>query len=268
MGVAAPSGSYEGSVPFIIDITMDIKSATSADVDINIKVAHQDVNCPGEVIAMTATAITFPNSGNTGDCIGDGVRSQKKDPSKYSLDINSDGSLTMHSDGYPDMKLTKKSFAVAAPSGSYEGSVPFIIAISLDITSATAADLDINIKIAHQEVKCPGETIAMTATAITFPNTATTGDCMGDALRGQKKDPSKYSLDINSDGSLTFHSDGYPDMKLNKKSLAVAAPSGKYEGSVPFIIDITLDIASATVADLDINIKVAHQVVKCPTEAI
>jgi hypothetical protein len=73
--------------------------------------------------------------------------------------------------------------ASLAPSGSYEGSVPFIIDITLDITSATAADLDINIKVAHQEVKCPGEAIAMTDAAITFPNTAKTGDCMGDALR-------------------------------------------------------------------------------------
>ena len=39
---------------------------------------------------------------------------------------------------------------------------------------------------------------------------------MGDALRGQKKDVTKYSLTINSDGTLTFHSDGYPDMKLKK----------------------------------------------------
>merc|ERR1712093_708424 len=109
-----------------------------------------------------------------------------------------------------------------------------------------------------------GEAIAISDTAITFPNSAKTGDCMGDGVRSQKKDPSKYTLDINSDGSLTFHSDGYPDMKLNKKSLAVVAPSGKYEGSVPFIMDIT----SSTVADLDINIKVAHQEVKCPTEAI
>merc|ERR1719478_1562849 len=185
--VAAPSGSYEGSVPFIIDITLDITSATAADLDINIKVAHQEVKCPGEAIAVTATAITFPNTATTGDCMGDALRGQKKDPAKYTLDINSDGSLTFHSDGYPDMKLTKKAFAVAAPSGKYEGSVPFIIDISLDISSATAADLDINIKVAHQEVKCAGETIAMTAAAITFPNTAKTGDCMGDALRGQKK---------------------------------------------------------------------------------
>merc|ERR1719331_3802811 len=108
----------------------------------------------------------------------------------------------------------------------------------MDITSATAADLDINIKVAKQEVKCTGEAVAISDTSITFPNAGKTGDCMGDALRGQKKDPSKYSLTINSDGSLTFHSDGYPAMKLKKKSLELAvAPTGTYEGSVPFIID-------------------------------
>jgi hypothetical protein len=37
---------------------------------------------------------------------------------------------------------------------------------------------------------------------------------MGDALRGQKKDPSKYLLDVNSDGTLTFESDGYPALKM------------------------------------------------------
>jgi len=53
---------------------------------------------------------------------------------------------------------------------------------------------------------------------VKFPNIATTGDCMGDALRGQKKDVSKYLMDINSDGTLSFHSDGYPVMKLKKKA--------------------------------------------------
>merc|ERR1711959_55756 len=180
----------------------------------------------------TDTKIAFPNTATTGDCMGDALRGQKKDPSKYTLDINSDGSLTFHSDGYPDMKLNKKSLAVAAPSGKYEGSVPFIIDITMDITSATVADLDINIKVAKQEVKCTGEAVAISNTGITFPNTGTTGDCMGDALRGQKKDPSRYSLTINSDGTLTFHSEGYPNMKMKKKEsvMAVAAPSGTYEG--------------------------------------
>merc|ERR1712146_322053 len=61
--------------------------------------------------------------------------------------------------------------------------------------------------------------IAETASSITFPNIATTGDCMGDALRQQKKDVSKFTIDINSDGSLTFHSDGWPDLKLTKKTM-------------------------------------------------
>merc|ERR1740120_450235 len=219
--VAAPSGNYHGSVPFIIDITADITSATLADFDINIKIAKQEVKCSGETIAISDTAVTFPNIVATGDCMGDALRGQNKDVTKYSLTINSDGTLTFHSDGYPDMKLSKASVgAVAAPSGNYHGSVPFIIDITADITSATLADFDINIKIAKQEVKCSGETIAISDTAVTFPNIAATGDCMGDALRGQNKDVTKYSLTINSDGTLTFHSDGYPDMKLSKASVA------------------------------------------------
>merc|ERR1712066_256754 len=119
------------------------------------------------------------------------------------------------------MKLKKKSdeLVAAPPTGTFEGSVPFIIDILFTFDSATAVDMDVNVKIAHQEIKCKGEAIAISGNSITFPNTGKTGDCMGDALRGQKKDVSKYMVDINDDGTLTFHSDGYPAMKLKKKSV-------------------------------------------------
>ena len=67
--------------------------------------------------------------------------------------------------------------------------MPFIIDITPDITSAAAADWDFDIKVAQQEVKGPGETLTITDSAITFPNTVMTGDCRSDDLRGQKKDP-------------------------------------------------------------------------------
>merc|ERR1719282_541223 len=114
------------------------------------------------------------------------------------------------------MKLKKKALDLAvAPVGAYEGSVPFIIDITMDFGTSTV-NADINVKVAHQEIKCPAEAVAYTATAVTFPNIGNTGDCMGDALRGQKKNVAKYMLDINSDGTLSFHSDGYPSMKLTK----------------------------------------------------
>merc|ERR1712066_1221985 len=135
------------------------------------------------------------------------------------IDINSDGSLTFHSDGWPDLKLTKKTFAVSALSGHYEGCVPFILDMNLIFPGDGTMNFDQNVKVAHQEIKCPTEKISETATAVTFPNIANTGDCMGDALRGQKKDVSKFTISINSDGSLTFHSDDWPDLKLTKKTL-------------------------------------------------
>merc|ERR1719203_1453567 len=48
---------------------------------------------------------------------------------------------------------------------------------------------------------------------------------MGDALRGQKKDVSKFTISINSDGTLTFHSDGWPDLKLTKRKMYRNLPS-------------------------------------------
>merc|ERR1719446_250172 len=158
--------------------------------------------------------------------MGDALRGQKKDTSKFSVDINSDGTLTFHSDGWPDLKLKKKALFVSALSGTYEGGVPFIIDMTLKFNGDSTMDFDNNVKIAHQEIKCPGAKIAETATAVTFPNIGNTGDCMGDALRGQKKDVTKFFIDVNSDGSLTFHSDGWPNLKLKKQSIkAVAAPS-------------------------------------------
>ena len=51
-------------------------------------------------------------------------------------------------------------------------------------------------------------------------------------------------------------------MELTKKSLPAATPSDHYEGSVPFVVDFVRGVASSTVADLDINIRVARQEVK------
>ena len=42
----------------------------------------------------------------------------------------------------------------------------------------------------------------------------TTGDCLGDGIRTDGKDPSKYTIAKNSDGTLTFNSDGYPALKM------------------------------------------------------
>merc|ERR1711865_1005400 len=108
--------------------------------------------------------------------------------------------------------------AVSAVAGHYEGSVPFIIDINM-IFGATTVDTDLNIKVASQEIKCPTQAFAQTASLVFFPNIAAGGDCLGDALRTQGKDTSKYALDINSNGSLNFRTDGYPDMKMKKKSL-------------------------------------------------
>merc|ERR1719440_406022 len=218
LGVAAGalSGHYEGSVPFILDMNLNFPGDGTMNFDQNVKIAHQEIKCPTEKITETATSISFPNTGTTGDCMGDALRKQKKDVSKFMIVINSDGSLTFKSDGWPDLKLTKKTLAVAALSGHYEGQVPFILDMNLIFPGDGTMNFDQNVKVAKIEIKCPTEKIAETATGVTFPNIAATGDCMGDALRKQKKDVSKFTIDINSDGTLTFHSDGWPDLKLTK----------------------------------------------------
>merc|ERR1719247_524518 len=157
------------------------------DFDNNVKVAHQEIVCKAAKISETAAAITFPNIGNTGDCMGDALRKQKKDVTKFSISINSDGSLTFHSDGWPDLKLTKASVAISSLSGHYEGSVPFILDMNLIFPGDGTMSFDQNVKVAKTEIKCPTEKISETSTEVTFPSIGNTGDCMGDALRKQKK---------------------------------------------------------------------------------
>ena len=110
------------------------------------------------------------------------------------------------------------------------------------MASRAAADgsaLNTNVRVKQQEMKCQKVAVATTGTAVTFPNTQKTGDCMGDALRGHKKDVTKFSFSINSDGSCTFHST-CPDLMLKKGpevATDAAAPSGKRKGRVPLIMD-------------------------------
>merc|ERR1719271_856227 len=209
LGAAAAdnlNGSYEGSVPFII----------------NIKVAGVRITCPGEDIAETDALVTFPSTGTDGDCLGDGAHANGQDPSKYKITKESDGTLTYTNDGYPDLKLTKKSLmANDKLSGSYEGSVPFIIDVTYDFDGSDKTDADINIKVAGIRITCPGEDIAETDELVTFPSTGNDGDCLGDGARANGQDPSKYKITKNSDGTLTYTNDGYPDLKLTQKAMVV-----------------------------------------------
>merc|ERR1719158_1923810 len=206
-------------------MNLNFNADGTMDFDNNVKIQHQEIKCQKVAIAVSDTTVTFPNIQKTGDCMGDALRGQKKDVTKFSMSINSDGSLTFHST-WPDLKLTKQSelAVAAAPSGKYEGSVPLIVDITVNFNADGTMDFDNNVKIQHQEIKCQKIKVTVTDSSVTFPNIQNKGDCMGDALRGQGKDVSKFSMSINSDGSLTFHSDGYPPMKLKKKSEELIAP--------------------------------------------
>jgi hypothetical protein len=57
--LAAPSGTHGGSVPFIVGITADSKSAAACDCEISVKVPYQDIQYPGESVALSVTAVTF-----------------------------------------------------------------------------------------------------------------------------------------------------------------------------------------------------------------
>merc|ERR1712048_1512918 len=203
------SGSYTGRVPGIIKITMDFETDSTVYAFISV-IGQEDISCPTESYAIADGIIGFTSIGEEGDCFGDALRGQGKDTSKYTLDINDDGTLTFHSDGYPNMKMKKDSLTSVAISGSYTGRVPGIIKITMDFETDSTVNAFISV-IGQEDISCPTESYTASDSSISFVNIDQDGDCFGDALRGQGKDTSKYTLDINLDGTLTFHSDGYPD---------------------------------------------------------
>jgi len=110
--------------------------------------------------------------------------------------------------------------SLSAPTGQYCAGVPFILEMKVDLTSESVMNFDLNIKVAHKEIKCPTEAIATSASEITFPNILKTGDCLGDRLRVLKKDVSKFVMEINADGTLSFKSGGaWPSLKLKPCSV-------------------------------------------------
>jgi len=91
----------------------------TADFDLNVKIASKRFNCPGETITESDGGVIFTDIGTTGDCLGDGIRTDGKDPSKYTITKNSDSTLTFNSDGYPALKMKKaKSVTLTASTCS------------------------------------------------------------------------------------------------------------------------------------------------------
>ena len=66
-------GSCKGSVPFIIDLMRDFNGDQTTDLDLSTRVPKPQVACKGEAIAVANSKVTFPNTGTTGDCMGDAL---------------------------------------------------------------------------------------------------------------------------------------------------------------------------------------------------
>merc|ERR1712000_527064 len=199
----------DGTLTFTGDATVD------ATIDV---IAQTKIDCSSENIAETDGLVTFPDAPTEGDCIGDGIRSDGKDPTKYTIIKNDDGTLTFTSDGYPNLKMTKQSLVAKEDLvGHYMGRVRGIIKIDVTFNGDATVDATIDV-ISQTKIDCSSENIAETDSLVTFPDAPTEGDCIGDGIRSDGKDPTKYTIVKNDDGTLTFTSDGYPNLKMEKQS--------------------------------------------------
>ncbi len=80
-------------------VTIDVPFDDDATVDTTIDVIDQTkIDCSAENIAETDSLVTFPDAPTVGDCVGDGVRTDGKDPTKYTIIMNDDGTLAFNYD--------------------------------------------------------------------------------------------------------------------------------------------------------------------------
>ena len=131
-------------------------------------------------------------------------------------------------------------------------------------------DFDSTVKMQRQDVKWRIVAIAANGIIMVLFSTQRMGECMGDALKGHKKDVTKFSFFINSAGSCTFNST-WPDFTLKKMSKVApyaAAPSGRYEGRVPLIVDSIANFHDNGTMDFDNNVKFQRQDAKWQRVAI
>ena len=179
------------------------------------KIAKKVIDCKveAETFDASSAAVSLTSIMQTGDCMGDALRGQGTDPSQLKLALNSDGTLGFSAPGWGSMKLKsgqpeEEQALSAAPTGSCCGSVPLILDMRL-----TFHDHALDVEIALKDIDFKAEVDASSG-AVSRTSKMQTGACMGDALRGQGKDPSQLKLALNSDGTLDFAALGWDSMKL------------------------------------------------------
>ncbi len=191
-------------------IKIDATFNGDATVDATDAIGQTKIDCSAENTAETDSLVTFPDAPTVGDCVGDGIRTDGKVPTKYTIIKNDDGTLTFTSDGYPNLKMTKQPLAAKEDLvGHYMGRVRGIIKIDVTFNGDATVDTTINV-IGQTKIDCSAENIAETDSLVTFPDVPTVGDCVGDGIRTDGKDPTKYTIIKNDDGTLTFTSEAQP----------------------------------------------------------
>ncbi len=95
-------------------------------------------------------------------------------------------------------------------------------------------------------------------------------DCLGGALKGQDKDPSKLKLAVDVGGTLGFSAPGRGSMKLKgyqeeEEQAVVATPAGSYCSSVPLVSDMRVTFRDTLGSH---RAEVAKEVIVCKAEVV
>ena len=82
---SAPARGLRGAL-CKIDVTFNGDATVDATFDV---IAQTKIDCSSESIAKTGGQVTFPDARTEGDCIGDDIRSDGKDPTNHTISLRS-----------------------------------------------------------------------------------------------------------------------------------------------------------------------------------
>ena len=81
-------GHYMGRVRNIIKIDVSFNGDATMDATKDV-ISQTKIDCSSENIAETDSLVTLLDAPTEGDCIGDGIRSDGKDPTKHTINARS-----------------------------------------------------------------------------------------------------------------------------------------------------------------------------------
>ena len=279
---AAPTGSYCGGIPGIVDnVRMDIDDEST--FDISFKVFGQTSSCQAEEYSYDEGSgnVVVPNLGDRTDCLGGVLSSFGVSPSQVTIGYDEDGDAINVNAMGQKVSLTECPSdndiePNMAPQGSYCTTIFGLYDVRVDIDDET--HLDVSTNVAGVPISCPreGYTFDDDSSVLNIPGLDSKSDCLGhyastygigtssvDMTYDQRQDTITVKVSAFGDDNRWSLKQVFSQCPAIRSALS--APKGSYCGGIPGIVDnVRMDIDDEST--FDISFKVFGQTSSCQAE--